>query len=237
MLSWQLMSGWSIPAVAMQPLANALQARHPHDSVECLDWPGYGEQPSLEKPTDLAELANVMATRLKPDAIWLGWSLGGLLLGELVSRLGPPKGLVLLGQSGRFTATEGHPGITQTTLTSFTQRYHAEPDRTLKYFQHWQASGESEPRLAQQQLARSLAKVAQPDDPTLRAGLEQLATLDCRALLAQAPCPVWQLCGADDPLCLHRPATRPGGHLMHWVTPEVVVDWLDAQVRPQVVPL
>lgn len=218
----------------MQPLADVLQVRHPHDSVECLDWPGYGEQTPLDDPSDLSQLAEAMAPRLRQDALWVGWSLGGLLLGELVNRIAPPKGLILLGQSGCFTATDEHPGIAPKALAQFTQRFHAQPDRTLHYFQHWQASGEAHPRIAQQQLAERLAQTARPDECTLKAGLEQLATLDCRAQLAQAPCPVWQLCGADDPLCLHRPVTLPGGHLIHWVTPEAVADWLDTQVRPQV---
>lgn len=236
MLNWQLLSGWSMPAVAMQPLAEALQARHPQDSIECLDWPGYGNQPPLTDPNDLSQLAAIMAPRLRRNALWLGWSLGGLLLSELVNRIGPPKGLILLGQSGRFTAAEGHLGITQETLESFAQRYHAHPDRTLKYFQHWQASGEAQPRIAQQQLADDLAQSVQPDDRTLRAGLEQLATLDCRANLAQAACPVWQLCGTEDPLCLQRQATLPGGHLIHRVTPDAVAEWLDQHVRAQILP-
>ncbi|WP_370656591.1 alpha/beta fold hydrolase, partial [Klebsiella pneumoniae] len=70
--------------------------------VSSVDWPGYGKSPPLPGQASLGTLANTMSNLLPSDAIWVGWSLGGLLATALLDQLPAPQGLILIGAGERF---------------------------------------------------------------------------------------------------------------------------------------
>ena len=84
-----LLSGWGIDRRIWRPL-------HPYwpanVEVAAVDWPGYGKVPALPDNASLSELATAMASRLPSDAVWVGWSLGGLLATALLDYLPAPRG-------------------------------------------------------------------------------------------------------------------------------------------------
>lgn len=189
-----LLSGWGIDARVWQPLA-------PHwprtAQVSAPDWPGYGTHPPVANPHDHGALAHAMAAELPDDALWVGWSLGGLLAGALLAHLPPPRGLVLLGVGPRFCHPEG---VSRDELKAFRQAFARDPLAAWRHFLRWQLRGEPAPRAARHQLDALIGDSPGATIPVLAAGLAQLAELDLSTALSQAPCPLWQLAGIHDPL-------------------------------------
>ncbi|MFO7648044.1 alpha/beta fold hydrolase [Halomonas campaniensis] len=186
-----LLSGWGVDAGIWRPLAD----HWPGDvTVTAPDWPGYGARAPLAAPGSLAGLAEAMAVDLSADAVWIGWSLGGLLAGALLARLPPPRALILLGIGTRFCDPEG---VTRAELTAFRRAFARDPAATRRHFLRWQLGGEPDPRASHRRL---LDLVDDVDPATLAAGLDQLAALDVSRVLADAPCPVRRLAGRHDPL-------------------------------------
>ena len=190
-----LLSGWGVDARIWQPLA----AHWPGElSVTAPDWPGHGARTPLVAPASLTELAEAMAVDLPAQAVWVGWSLGGLLAATLLAHhLSPPRGLILLGMGQRF---RDPAGVGAAELTAFRRAFARDPDATLAHFQRWQLGGEPSPRDAHRRLRALLGEGPPPDPASLAAGLDWLAELDATAVLAAPPCPIRRLAGARDPL-------------------------------------
>ncbi|WP_129138768.1 alpha/beta fold hydrolase [Modicisalibacter coralii] len=191
-----LLAGWGIDARIWHPLA-------PHwpssVHVSAPDWPGYRHRPALDDPQDHAALAETMRDDLPRDAVWVGWSLGGLLAGALLDHLPPPRRLILLGTTGRFT--DARPGgVSRDQLDQFRGAFERRPETTWRHFLRWQTRGEPRPGQQWQSLSALLGGQAPADTATLAAGLDQLAGLDLSPLLASAPCPIHRLTGEHDPL-------------------------------------
>lgn len=198
-----LLSGWGMDARIWQPLASFW----PGDiNVTAPDWPGYGTRRSLAAPSDSSTLATAMASELHADAVWVGWSLGGLLAANLLAHLPPPRTLVMLGMASRLCMPQ--PGaVTPAQLTAFRRAFARDPDTTWQRFLHWQASGEPSFRNVSHRLRVLLGPVPPANRATLAAGLAQLAELDVDPLLRAASCPVIHLRGEHDPLM--SPAALP----------------------------
>lgn len=188
-----LLSGWGCDARIWQPLAPYWPAGL---RVTTPDWPGYGARPPLDAPACLDALATAMDTDLPVEALWVGWSLGGLLAAALLDHLPAPRGVVLLGIGSRFCHAGG---VSHAALATFRRAFARDPHTALAHFRRWQLNGESQPQRAHHQLQRLLGE-AIADTATLTAGLEWLAQLDVGQSLNQASCPVWRLSGGRDPL-------------------------------------
>ncbi|WP_394427269.1 alpha/beta fold hydrolase [Vreelandella stevensii] len=203
-----LLSGWGIDGRIWQTLSEHWPSPVEPSAVE---WPGYGESPALPTSTGLDALAERMAPELPSDAVWVGWSLGGLLATALLDYLPPPKALLLLGAGSRFCNDGEDGGVTYEELASFQRAFHRDPVATWRHFLRWQAQGEPNAREAHRQLSGLLGNAPCADPATLAQGLTWLATLDNRTHFAAPPCPIHLLAGAQDPLlpnCTRQQALR-----------------------------
>ena len=96
-----LIHGWAMHAGIFAPLTERLARQF---RVHLVDLPGHGY--SRDDVTDLApeHSAAALASRL-PRAIWVGWSLGGLVALHAALLPQPPlRGLVMIASSPRFVA-------------------------------------------------------------------------------------------------------------------------------------
>ncbi|MDR9440846.1 MAG: alpha/beta fold hydrolase [Halomonas sp.] len=189
-----LLSGWGCDARLWQPLAKHWPVGL---AVSAPDWPGYGARPPLADPRRLIQLTEAMAEELPADAVWVGWSLGGLLAAALLAYLPAPRGLVLLGMGERFCH---EAGISTAELAVFQRAFARDPEATHRHFLRWQLAGEPDPRAAHRRLREWLGNDGGADRATLAAGLDLLGELDNADRLASAPCPIWRVAGEQDPL-------------------------------------
>jgi len=189
-----LLSGWGCDARLWQPLT----AHWPNGmTVTAPDWPGYGDRPGLTDPGNLALLAKAMRDDLPADAVWVGWSLGGLLAAAMLDHLPPPHALVLLGMGARFC----HPqGVTSMQLATFRRAFARDPQATHAHFVRWQLQGEADARGAYRRLRELQGAGSRATPATLAAGLDQLAELDNSQRLASPPCRLWRIAGERDAL-------------------------------------
>ena len=189
-----LLSGWGVDKRIWQPLAGYW----PNGSeISRVDWPGYGDVAALPEPAPLTLLAHAVADQLPTDAVWVGWSLGGLLATALLDRLPAPRGLILIGAGARFCSDDG---LSTAELASFQRAFARAPNATWRHFLRWQSQGEPNARHAYQQLRILLGDTPSATQGTLAQGLHWLATLDNTQRLRAAPCPVVRLVGQHDPL-------------------------------------
>ena len=189
-----LLSGWGIDARIWQPLApywpTGMVVRTP-------DWPGYGERRAESHPASLPELASLMRDALPADAVWVGWSLGGLLAGALLAHLPPPRALVLIGTTARFCQAGG---VSAAELNTFRRAFERQPQATRQQCLRWQLQGEPTPRTAHRRQLDLIGAQPSASPRTLEAGLDQLATIDLTPQFVTPPCPIRQVAGAHDGL-------------------------------------
>ncbi len=190
-----LIHGWAMSAAVWGPLADALAPRW---GLYLLDLPGHGRSP-WRGATTLEEWAEAALASVPPGAVWLGWSLGGLV--ALQAALGRPEGiagLALLCATPRFVQGPGWPhAMAPGVLEAFAADLAAEPAVTLARFLRLQvrgAEGAGE-TLARLRAARS-GVVTRPE--ALAAGLALLREGDLRTRLGglERPCR-WFLGGRD----------------------------------------
>src|SRR6478735_9348545 len=70
-----LVHGWAMHSGIFGSIAAALEPRY---TVHLVDLPGHGRSPQREGPLTLRDAA-LSITLATPPAVWIGWSLGGLV--------------------------------------------------------------------------------------------------------------------------------------------------------------
>ncbi len=194
-----LVHGWGLNADVWDELANELAKRH---RVTVVDLPGYGRSPLGDGPYTLAALAAALAQAVPRPAIWIGWSLGGLVCQQL-ARDYPARveRLVPVCSSPRFVRGSGWPcGIDPEVLTQFGWDLAADFRGTLLRFLALEARGSDH---ARDELRALRERVFRHGEPALRAvqgGLALLSESDLRADLRSLHCPVQWILGERDQL-------------------------------------
>lgn len=207
-LPWVLLPGWGMNAATLQPLAEVLQlsARQKAQPVICLDWP---DDPALWQQAadgDLQPLLQAIHQMHPEPGVWLGWSLGGLLLGQLLQTAQFKSSIaaaVFLGCGPRFVAknkTEESWGLRVTELLAFKKSWRRDPAATWQSFLTWQCLGELNPQTCTDWF-QTVTEGSPLTDTLLQAGLELLQQQDHSRLLQQPDRPLLLIRGEDDPLC------------------------------------
>lgn len=200
-LPWVLLPGWGMTATMMQPLAAALA---PH-RVICLDWPrdaGLWQQAVDGNPAPL--LVTLLEACPEP-AIWLGWSLGGLLLGRLLQApalSSPVRAAVSLGMGPSFVQQPPcMTGLPPAELRSFNRAFRRNASEAWAHFVQWQLQGDGATATDLNGLQQQACGPDAFELPVLQAGLVLLQQLNNPTLLQASPCPLLFLRGENDPLC------------------------------------
>ncbi|ENO88924.1 alpha/beta fold hydrolase [Thauera linaloolentis] len=187
-----LLPGWGLGSLPLEGLAEALRGLDPMLRVDIAPLP---ELASGDVRGWLLELD----ARLPPQA-WLGgWSLGGLLAGELAALRGERcRGLLTLASNPRFVAGAGWPhGMDEASFDAFVDGCRADPAATLKRFSLLCSQGSAEARGLARQLQAALPCTA---PQVLLAGLAVLGNCDGRGALQAFAGPQLHLLGGADAL-------------------------------------
>jgi pimeloyl-[acyl-carrier protein] methyl ester esterase len=193
-----LLHGWGLHGGVWQDLAQRLSQNF---RVHVPDFPGHGRSRALE-PFTLKSFARDLVSSLPGPAVWIGWSLGGLVALQ-VARDQPPmvQRLVLIGSTPRFAQAPDWPwAMPGVTLEQFASELERDYRATLQRFLSLQCGhGEAERELLRG-LRATLFEHGEPDIQALRNGLEILKTADMRAALPAITSPTLVIHGTRDQL-------------------------------------
>jgi pimeloyl-[acyl-carrier protein] methyl ester esterase len=166
-----------------------------------LSLPGHGGEPWDEAlGSDLTRWALWLLARVPQNAIWVGWSLGGLLALE-VARLAPERvaGLGLLASSPCFTLREDWPcAMSGETFAQFEAGLAQDHALTLRRFLALQTVGAGDAKQVRGVLNAAAVDASRVDVRALRAGLALLREVDQREVLASLTMPVAVVLGGMD---------------------------------------
>lgn len=192
-----LIHGWAMHGGVFAPLLRVLQ---PHYTCYAVDLPGHGLSDERDGLV-LQTVADRLLARL-PPALWLGWSLGGLVAQR--AALDAPdrvRGLIAMAATPRFVVASDWPhavahAVFEQFATDLAHDYRATIDRFLAL----EVQGDEGARQEIRWLRERLAERPPSDPAILSDGLTILADSDLRAEIATLGVPSLWLGGQRDRL-------------------------------------
>src|SRR5664279_5859745 len=190
-----LLHGWAMHAGIFAPLTRALE---PHFRLHLVDLPGHGASRD-DVAFELADTARRIAAAT-PRAIWLGWSLGGIVaLRAALDEQANVRGLVLNASSPRFVANDDWPlGVGSHVLAEFSQGLAQNYRGTIERFLALEAMGSDHVRSELRELKAHVFERGEPASSALELGLDILQTADLRGELARIAVPSLWIAGRRD---------------------------------------
>jgi pimeloyl-[acyl-carrier protein] methyl ester esterase len=181
-----MVSGWAMPASVFAPLQARLAAQY---RVTLIDLPGTGGSPTLTAPASLAAYAEAVLAAAPERAIWMGWSLGGLVAKHIaVNNPARVSQLVTVASSPRYIADVAlqWPGLPFSVFEQFRLQLQEDVTDTLLRFIDLQfftrKSKVNHAFVAE--IKRVVTSAPVPTPAALQAGLTILAETDLRPTLA-----------------------------------------------------
>jgi pimeloyl-[acyl-carrier protein] methyl ester esterase len=208
-----MIHGWAMHAGIFAPLARELA---PHFRLHLVDLPGHGDSRDDTGSLDPAECARRIAEKV-PRAIWLGWSLGGLV--AMRAALDEPasvRGLVLISSSPRFVIGEDWTcGVAPSVFAEFGTGLADDYRGTIERFLALETLGSEHARAELRALKAEVFAHGEPAMSALAEGLRVLDATDLRADLARIRVPSLWIAGRRDRLvnaeAMRWAAARSGG--------------------------
>lgn len=208
-----MLHGWAMHGGVLAPLAEALEARC---TLYVVDLPGHGYSRDCGLPLEPSACAAAIA-RAAPPALWLGWSLGGLIaLTAALEQRQHVRGLAMLCATPKFVRDAGWPygnsaDLVHELATDLETDYHA----TLERFLTLEAMGSADPRAELRHLRTLVFARGEPDLRVLQEGIRILETSDRRAALPDLAVPSTWIAGHRDrlvpPQAMQWSASQCGG--------------------------
>ncbi|TCV93676.1 pimeloyl-ACP methyl ester esterase BioH [Biostraticola tofi] len=192
-----LLHGWGLNAEVWTTVVPRLA---PHYRLHLVDLPGYGRSHGFGALT-LAQMAREVLAAAPAHAVWIGWSLGGLVASRIA--LTSPQRvdrLITVASSPRFCAEADWPGIKPEVLSGFGHQLHQDFQRTVERFLGLQTLGTETARQDARWLKNVVLAQPLPDVEVLTGGLNILRTADLRQELIDLKVPLLRLYGYLDGL-------------------------------------
>ncbi|MEL4868873.1 pimeloyl-ACP methyl ester esterase BioH [Pantoea agglomerans] len=192
-----LLHGWGLNAEVWNCINEELAS---HFTLHLVDLPGFGRSRGFG-PMSLDEMAQQVLASAPQNAIWLGWSLGGLVASQIaLSRPERVSALVTVASSPCFSAQDAWPGIKPEVLAGFQQQLSEDFQRTVERFLALQTMGTETARQDARALKQTVLSLPMPDVAVLNGGLEILKTVDLREPLSALTMPHLRIYGYLDGL-------------------------------------
>ena len=163
-----------------------------------VDLPGHGG--SLQSSYSLSrteQLLTGLAELAPANAIWIGWSLGGVLA-QLATQVIPERirALISVGMGARYTATTDWPGVNRALFKAVRQLFSVSPRQVTRQLIAQQLLGSE--RQAQARAVLSTLAAMPWDKKELKAGLDLLNTADARHAIQTFDKPTLFITGEKD---------------------------------------
>lgn len=192
-----LLHGWGLNAEVWNCIREELASQF---TLHLVDLPGFGRSRGFGAMS-LDEMAQQVLDAAPPRAIWLGWSLGGLVASRIA--LNHPErvqALVTVASSPCFSARDAWPGIKPEVLAGFQQQLSDDFQRTVERFLALQTMGTDTARQDARTLKSTVLSLPMPEVEVLNGGLEILKTADLREPLGALALPHLRIYGYLDGL-------------------------------------
>ena len=184
--------GWYFNKDVWQPIYNSLSDKW---KIILIDLPGHGGSPVFNY--SLESLAKILVTQIKQPALWVGWSLGGLIALRIAQMYQDQcMGLLLINSSPCFVKKENWiQAIDESVFNNFSQQLDTQPTKVLKRFLRLQLAD-----IKNHQQTKQMTPYLSPPPPTgaLQNGLQLLQKTDLREDLHTLSCPVQWIFAEDD---------------------------------------
>jgi len=192
-----LIHGWAMHGGIFAPLLAALE---PHFRIHLVDLPGHGHSRD-EVHFDIADSARAIAAAT-PRALWVGWSLGGLVaLRAALDGPGHVRGICLIASSPRFVAAPDWPhGVAASVFGEFASELHARYRHAIERFLALETMGSVHAQADLRELKKRVFARGEPRVEALCDGLAALDRCDFRDALAGLAMPSLWLGGRRDRL-------------------------------------
>ncbi|MHC9005692.1 pimeloyl-ACP methyl ester esterase BioH [Enterobacter adelaidei] len=192
-----LLHGWGLNAEVWNCINEELAS---HFTLHLVDLPGFGRSRDFG-PMSLDEMAQQVLAAAPQNAVWLGWSLGGLVASQIaLTRPERVSALVTVASSPCFSAQASWPGIKPDVLAGFQQQLSEDFQRTVERFLALQTMGTETARQDARALKQTVLSLPMPDVEVLNGGLEILKTVDLREPLSALTMPHLRIYGYLDGL-------------------------------------
>lgn len=206
-----LLHGWGLSGAVWEDTAQWLAQRA---RVTVVDLPGHGPNGQMPLADNLDAALPPILAMVPPRAVWIGWSLGGLLaLGAALTAIERVAALVLVCATPRFVQAPAWPwAVDAQVLEGFTRALTDDYLATLHRFLALQVKGADH---AATTLRRLRAQVAAqpPTVAALGAGLHLLRNSDLSGQWQHLRCPLLGIYGQRDTLVPAAVATQMATHL------------------------
>lgn len=207
-----LVHGWGMHAGIWGDLPNQLAA---HFRVTTLDLPGHGRSHDAFQESTLTAFTDAVAQVSPASAIWLGWSLGGLIALDAARRF-PEKvsKLVLVSATPKFVQAPDWPhAVEAEVFVGFARSLERDYRATLLRFLSLQIGGDDATRALLKALRAQIFQYGVPRAAALSAGLSILQESDLRASLTQIQIPAMIVHGSHDRLAMPAASEYLAAHL------------------------
>ena len=207
-----LIHGWGLNSAVWQPFIDSLpDSFFDTFNIITIDLPGFGTNVDKEiHPYSLTNICQYITSTVAQPAIYLGWSLGGLVATEMaVSNPEKVLGLVTVASSPMFIEEiaekennnqELWPGIKPKILGAFHQQLKVDTKKTISGFLKIQAMGSPHIRQDIKQISQLVFQHEMPSKATLDQSLKLLENSDYRKRLKTITQPFLRLYGDADSL-------------------------------------
>ena len=195
-----LVHGWGMNGAVWQQVALHLEK---YFRVHIVDLPGYGYSRNNHVET-LEEIALALTLSAPKDAIWVGWSLGGVVATYMaLHHTKYVNKLVTVASSPKFSASKAPDiwhGISASVLANFNEQLLENFQLTIERFMQLQTMGTPSARQDALLLKQSVLSQPLPNPKSLLVGLQILENVDLRIELSSISVPILCLYGRLDGL-------------------------------------
>jgi pimeloyl-[acyl-carrier protein] methyl ester esterase len=195
-----LIHGWAMHGGIFAPLTNILRTDF---RLHIVDLPGHGFSRDDEVELDIDRCADALIDKV-PRAIWVGWSLGGLI--SLSAALGHSRrirGIVEIAASPRFLeAPDWSWGISQSTFEQFGRGLRDDYRLVVDRFLALEVLGSPNARAELRELKSHVFERGEPSLEALKQGMRILENNDLRSSMAQLDVPNLWIAGRRDRLVI-----------------------------------
>ncbi len=221
-----LVHGWGVNRCVWRPVADALAKSF---QLATVDLPGYGD-PSAHRGIDsLPAMAAAVADSIAGPAVWMGWSLGGMVAMQVaVSRPSQVTRLLLVGSTAKFVADRHwRHGVSAADMDRFCRELSIDYDAALVRFLLLQSAEPGRGRQLARELGAAIAACGAPGERALKRSLEILKSSDLRPQLSRVSAPTELIHGSFDRLVPTAAAQYLADHI-----PNTRLSWLPSGHAP-----